>query len=126
MNSKINVDYFVFGFQQFHARIEREHWIPYQQPNVRESLFIVEYVRLKSLKPLNIINMLHVCSFLFCKCLLTNVKKTFREISPKDKHYNVIKVVINICSIEQRKAAYAAAISFTLTLSRDATKPKLF
>lgn len=39
MNSKINVDYFVFGFQQFHARIEREHRIPYQQPNVRESLF---------------------------------------------------------------------------------------
>lgn len=94
-----------------------------------EKIYLVEYVRLKSLtflKPLNIINMLHVCSFLFCKCLLTNVKKTFREISPKDKHYNLIKVVINICSIEQRKAAYAAAISFTLTLSRDATKPKLF
>lgn len=91
-----------------------------------EKVYLVEYVRLKSLKPLNIINMLHVCGFLFCKCLLTNVKKTFREISPKDKHYNLIKVVINICSIEQRKAAYAAAISFTLTLSRDATKPKLF
>lgn len=92
-----------------------------------ERVYLVEYVRLKSLEPLNIIiNMLHVCSFLFCKCLLTNVKKTFREISPKDKHYNVIKVVINICSIEQRKAAYAAAISFTLTLSRDAKKPKLF
>lgn len=91
-----------------------------------EKVYLVEYVRLKSLKPLNIINMLHVCSFLFCKCLLTNVKKTFREISPTDKHYNVIKVVINICSIEQRKAAYAAAISFTLTLSSDATKPKLF
>lgn len=91
-----------------------------------EKVYLVEYVRLKSLKPLNIINMLHVCGFLFCKRLFINVKKTFREISPKDKHYNLIKVVINICSIEQRKAAYAAAISFTLTLSRDATKPKLF
>lgn len=91
-----------------------------------EKVYLVEYVRLKSLKPLNIIYMLHVCSFLFCKCLFINVKNTFQELSPKDKHYNVIKVVINICSIEQRKAAYAAAISFTLTLSSDATKPKLF
>lgn len=125
MNSKINVDYFVFGFQQFHARLNESTGYHISNP-MSEKVYLVEYVRLKSLKPLNIINMLHVCSFLFCKCLLTNVKKTFREISPKDKHYNLIKVVINICSIEQRKAAYAAAISFTLTLSRDATKPKLF
>lgn len=91
-----------------------------------EKIYLVEYVWLRSLKPLNIIYMLHVCGFLFCKRLFINVKNMFRELNPKTKHYNLIKVVINICSIVQRKAAYAAAISFILTLSRDATKPKLF
>lgn len=125
MNSKINVILCLVSNSSTHELNENTGY--HISNPMSERVYLVEYVRLKSLEPLNIIiNMLHVCSFLFCKCLLTNVKKTFRESSPKDKHYNVIKVVINICSIEQRKAAYAAAISFTLTLSRDATKPKLF
>lgn len=65
-----------------------------------EKVYLVEYVWLKFLKLFNIINMLYVCSFLFCKCLFINVKKMFWEISLKDKYYNFIKVVINICLIE--------------------------
>lgn len=51
-----------------------------------EKFYLVECVRLKSLKPhIIMINMSHVCGFLFCKRSFINLKNMFRELNLKDK-----------------------------------------
>lgn len=64
---KTNNDYFVFDFQQFYEQIQREKRTLVISNPLSEKFYLVEYVRLKFLKPLNIINLLS--GFLSCKRL---------------------------------------------------------
>lgn len=66
---KTNNEYFVFDFGQFYERIQREYRTLVISNLMSEIFYLVEYVRLKFLKPLNIINLLS--GFLSCKRLYT-------------------------------------------------------
>lgn len=66
---KTNNEYFVFDFRQFYERIQRENRTLVISNLMSEIFYLVEYVRLKFLKPLNIINLLS--GFLSCKRLYT-------------------------------------------------------
>lgn len=66
---KTNNEYFVFDFRQFYERIQRENRTLVISNLMSEIFYLVEYVWLKFLKPLNIINLLS--GFLSCKRLYT-------------------------------------------------------